>query len=225
MTNFSEEIFLKRDLNLCPYQAAIDKMQHIVDGIQKGTNRQTAWFTSHPPLFTAGTSAKKEDLLNPKNYPTFNAGRGGQWTYHGPGQRIAYLMMDLTKPHGVIAPRDIRSYVTGLENWLINSLKLLNIDAFTRENRVGVWCYDPITKEESKIAAIGIRISRWVSWHGISLNVRPNLEDFEGIIPCGIREFGVTSLERFYPDIQMDKADSALIESWPHIFGSNLKEM
>lgn len=223
MIQFSDEIIFKRDKNLCPYEVAIEKMQTIVHDIQKKEGPQTLWFTEHPPLYTAGTSAKAEDLLNFHHYPTYKAGRGGQWTYHGPGQRIAYLMMDLSTPHGLIAARDIRSYVKGLESWLIISLNRLNIDAFTREGRVGVWCFDPLTKRESKIAAIGIRISRWVSWHGLALNVMPDLNDFEGIIPCGIRDYGVTSLRQFHPDCSMAEADRALLESWQTVFDSNLQ--
>ncbi|MDF7674920.1 lipoyl(octanoyl) transferase LipB [Acetobacteraceae bacterium ESL0709] len=225
MIHFSDEIIFKRDKELCPYEKALEKMQATVLDIQQGTGCQTLWFTEHPPLYTAGTSARPDDLINPQNYPTYKAGRGGQWTYHGPGQRIVYLMLDLSRPHGLIAPRDIRSYVQGLENWLISALNLLNIDAFTREGRVGVWCIDSLTRQESKIAAIGIRISRWVSWHGIALNVMPELTDFEGIIPCGIREYGVTSLARFDPACSMTKTDSALLTSWSRIFGTELSEV
>lgn len=218
MTHISEEIIWKQDIKRRPYPEALDYMKHLASAIREGTAHQCVWLTEHPPLFTAGTSAKKEDLINPKNLPIYEAGRGGQWTYHGPGQRLAYVMLDLTKTHGIVPPRDLRAYVKGLEAWLIKALSYLGVDSFTRDDRIGVWCIDPHTGQEAKIAALGIRISRWVSWHGVSLNVTPNLDDFSGIIPCGIRDYGVTSLAQFNPFITMDDADRALRRSWNHIF-------
>ncbi|MXV35414.1 lipoyl(octanoyl) transferase LipB [Saccharibacter sp. EH611] len=220
MTHIFEEILWEHDSSLRAYPDACTRMQALVQDIRSKQSPEHIWLTEHPPLYTAGTSAKKEDLLNPQHYPTYDAGRGGQWTYHGPGQRLAYVMLDLTRPHGLIPPRDLRAYVKGLEQWLINTLALLDVDAFTREGRIGVWCIDPTTGQEAKIAALGIRISRWVSWHGISLNVVPNLDDFSGIIPCGIREYGVTSLQRFHPHITMHDADQALRASWESVFGT-----
>lgn len=219
MTQFYKEIIWQQDDTLCPYPNALTFMQQNVEAIAHHQTPQRIWLTEHPPLYTAGTSAKAEDLINPHHYPTFEAGRGGQWTYHGPGQRIAYIMLDLTRPHGTLPARDIRAFVQYLEHWLIMTLESLNIEAFTREGRIGVWCFDAQTGQEAKIAALGIRVSRWVSWHGISLNVAPNLEDFNGIIPCGIRDYGVTSLQRFNPSLTMAEADAALLKNWVALFG------
>lgn len=222
MTQFCKEIIWQCDKTSSSYPDALDFMQNYVAAIHRKEAPQRIWLTEHPPLYTAGTSAKSEDLLNPQNYPTYDAGRGGQWTYHGPGQRLAYVMLDLTQPPSPLPARDIRAFVQMLEQWLITTLGYMNIEGFTREGRIGVWCIDPHTKAEAKIAALGIRISRWVSWHGISLNVAPNLEDFGGIIPCGIKEYGVTSLQRFNPHITMEDADQALSKGWTDIFGPTL---
>ncbi|OOL19833.1 octanoyltransferase [Bombella intestini] len=219
MTQFYKEIIWQTDKKLCPYPEALAFMRQQVEAIHRQQAPQRIWLTEHPPLYTAGTSAKAEDLINPHNYPTFEAGRGGQWTYHGPGQRLAYIMLDLTRQHGPLPPRDIRAFVQILELWLIMSLQDMNIDAFTREGRIGVWCFDAQTGQEAKIAALGIRVTRWVSWHGISLNVSPSLSDFEGIIPCGIRDYGVTSLQRFNPSLHMQEADAALLKNWTSLFG------
>lgn len=172
-----------------PYPAALARMQTLAREIRANEAAERVWLLEHPPLFTAGTSAKAEDLFNPHQYPTYDAGRGGQWTYHGPGQRIAYVMLDLHKPHGEVRARDVRSYVHGLEEWVIRTLATFGLKGECREGRVGVWVIDPATGLEEKIAAIGVRVSRWVSWHGVSINLNPRLSDFEGIVPCGIREF------------------------------------
>ena len=219
MTQFYKEIIWQVDKKLCPYPEALTFMRQQVEAIHHQQAPQRIWLIEHPPLYTAGTSAKAEDLINPHNYPTFEAGRGGQWTYHGPGQRLAYVMLDLTRQHGPLPPRDIRAFVQILERWLIMSLQDMNIEAFTREGRIGVWCFDAQSGLEAKIAALGIRVTRWVSWHGISLNVSPSLSDFEGIIPCGIRDYGVTSLQRFNPSLRMEDADAALLKNWTALFG------
>lgn len=219
MTRFYKEIIWQADKKICPYPEALSFMRQQVEAIHHQQAPQRIWLTEHPPLYTAGTSARAEDLINSQGYPTFEAGRGGQWTYHGPGQRIAYVMLDLTQPHGPLPARDIRAFVQLLERWLIMSLQELGIDAFTREGRIGVWCFDRESGLETKIAALGIRVTRWVSWHGISLNVSPRLSDFDGIIPCGIRDYGVTSLQRFNPALQMEDADRALLKSWTALFG------
>lgn len=224
MIDIFKEIIWETDHSLCPYPDAMERMRRLTQDIHDKKSQERVWLTQHPPLFTAGTSAKKEDLLNPQHYPTYDAGRGGQWTYHGPGQRLAYVMLDLTKTHGRVPPRDLRAYVKGLEEWLIASLASLGIQSFTRDGRIGVWCIDPQTGQEAKIAALGIRISRWVSWHGISLNVSPNLDDFSGIIPCGIREYGVTSLARFDTTLTMDDADHALRTQWEAVFGATAQK-
>jgi len=216
----SNEIFWHRTQTLIPYEQARTEMAETVAAIRAETAPSQVWLLEHPPLFTAGTSANPADLFNPHNYPTYNAGRGGQWTYHGPGQRIAYIMLDLNQPHGPLPARDVRAYVATLETWVIDALAHLGIESFLREGRIGVWTHDPQTKTEAKIAAIGVRISRWVTWHGLSINCAPNLADFDGIVPCGIREYGVTSLERLNPGLTMADLDNALIATWPTHFGS-----
>lgn len=203
-----------------PYPAALTRMQTLAGEIRAEAVEERVWLLEHPPLFTAGTSARPEDLFNPHAYPTYEAGRGGQWTYHGPGQRIAYAMLDLQKPHGTVRARDLRSYVHGLEEWVIRTLAAFGLKGECREGRVGVWILDPKTGLEEKIAAIGVRVSRWVSWHGVSINLNPRLSDFEGIVPCGIREFGVTSFEKLGLETTMAELDAALAENWHAVFGS-----
>ncbi|OUJ00994.1 lipoyl(octanoyl) transferase LipB [Acetobacter cibinongensis] len=203
-----------------PYPFAFARMQEISQKIRQTEAVERVWLLDHPPLYTAGTSAKAEDLFNPHQYPTYDAGRGGQWTYHGPGQRIAYVMLDLHKPHGLIPARDLRAYVHGLESWVIRTLAAFGLQGECREGRVGVWVIDPKTGQEEKIAAIGVRVSRWVSWHGISINLRPNMADFEGIVPCGIRDYGVTSFEKLGLTVSQDQLDAALAENWQAVFGS-----
>ncbi len=199
------------------YEFALERMRERAAAIRAGTAEELVWLVEHPPLYTAGTSASAADLQEPDRFPTYEAGRGGQWTYHGPGQRVAYLMLDLQKTHGLIPPRDIRSYVTGLERWVIATLKGFGIKGETREGRVGIWVVTGT--EEKKIGAIGVRVSRWVSWHGLALNVHPDLTHFGGIVPCGIREHGVTSLADLGVDASMDEVDAALRENFSAIFG------
>lgn len=214
-----EKISWKREKTPVPYDRALAVMQQRIEAIRAGETAEHLWFLEHPRLYTAGTSARAEDLVNPEGLPTFKAGRGGQWTYHGPGQRIVYVMLDLQKPHGPTKPRDLRSFVQGLERWIISALSRLGIAGRTEEGRIGVWVDDPLTGCEAKIAALGIRVSRWVSWHGISINLAPDLGDFDGIVPCGIREYGVTSIARFHPGMTMADLDDALLASWPDHFG------
>src|SRR5580704_13718333 len=194
--------------------AAIAAMQERVAAIRAGTASELVWLVEHPPLYTAGTSARPEELTDPTRFPTFNAGRGGQWTYHGPGQRTAYVMLDLTRRHGSVPAQDIRCYVNGLEEWLIRTLDRFNVKGERREGRVGIWVTDPATGVESKIGAIGVRVSRWVSWHGVALNVEPDLTHFSGIVPCGVREHGVTSLASLGHPVTMHDADVALRAAW-----------
>ena len=219
-----EEILWTSSPGLTPYPDALAFMEERARAIHQGTAAPLVWLVEHPPVFTAGTSAKDADLYNPHGYPTYDAGRGGQWTYHGPGQRLGYVMMDLTKPNGTVPPRDLRAFVAGLEGWMIDALARLGVTAFTREGRIGVWTVDPLSGLEAKIGALGIRVSRWVSWHGVSINVSPDLDDFDGIVPCGIREFGVTSLQRFDSSLTMKDLDDALAAAWPGRFGSNPQE-
>jgi lipoyl(octanoyl) transferase len=206
---------VKKDFT--PFEDALTRMKARAHAIHEGTASELIWLVEHPPLYTSGTSAKREDLEDPDRFPTYEAGRGGQWTYHGPGQRVAYVMLDLTKPHGTVPARDVRAYVLGLEHWVIATLQEFGVHGETREGRVGIWVVQPDGSED-KIGAIGVRITRWVSWHGLALNVNPNLEHFSGIIPCGIREHGVTSLKALGVNASMDDVDSALARTWAKIF-------
>jgi lipoyl(octanoyl) transferase len=206
------------DDGLTAYPDALDAMKARVDAIRNGTAGELVWMVEHPPLYTAGTSAKPAELVDPERFPAFNAGRGGQWTYHGPGQRTGYVMLDLMRPHGTVPPRDIHCYVHGLEEWLIRTLDRFNVKGERREGRVGIWVADPSTGGESKIGAIGVRVSRWVSWHGVALNVEPNLSHFGGIVPCGLPQFGVTSLAALGIPATMHDADVALRAAWTEVF-------
>ena len=207
------------DAGLTPYPDALAQMQARAAAIRAGTAGQQVWLVEHPPLYTAGTSASPADLQDPGRFPTFDAGRGGQWTYHGPGQRTGYVMLDLTQPHGQVAPRDVRSYVTALEEWLIRTLRQFGVTGERRDGRIGIWVADPATGGESKIGALGVRVSRWVSWHGVALNVAPELDHFAGIVPCGIREHGVTSLKALGVAATMAEVDAALRSQWGGVFG------
>jgi lipoyl(octanoyl) transferase len=204
---------------LTPYPEALATMRERVAAIRAGTAPELVWLLEHPPLYTAGTSANPADLTDPHCFPTYQAERGGQWTYHGPGQRIAYVMLDLTRPHGSVSARDVRSYVHGLEEWLIRALGRFGITGERREDRIGVWVADRSTGTEAKIAAIGVRITRWVTWHGVALNVAPDLGHFAGIVPCGISQHGVTSLAALGVPATLAEADAALQATWPEVFG------
>lgn len=194
-------------------------MQARAAAIRAGTASELVWLLEHPPLYTAGTSATPEGLVAPDALPIFRAGRGGQWTYHGPGQRVGYVLIDLDSAHGSVRPRDIRAYVEGLEAWLIGALDHFNVKGERRPGRVGIWVADRARGTEAKIAAIGVRVTRWVTWHGVSLNVAPNLAHFEGIVPCGISEHGVTSLAALGLPVTIPDADVALREAWADVFG------
>jgi lipoyl(octanoyl) transferase len=202
---------------LTAYPDAVATMERIAGGIAAGTEPETVWLVEHPPLYTSGTSAKPGDLLDAR-FPVFETGRGGQFTYHGPGQRVAYVMLDLNR-----RGRDVRVFVQNLEAWVMAALAEFNVTGETREGRVGVWVKRPDKGEgyEDKIAAIGIRLRKWVSFHGISLNVEPDLSHFSGIVPCGIAEqkFGVTSLVDLGLPVTMDDADVALKKSFGDVFG------
>lgn len=202
---------------LLDYPAALAAMETRAAAIRAGTAGELAWLVEHPPLYTAGTSARGEDLLD-AGIPTYRTGRGGQWTYHGPGQRVAYLMLDLGRPHQGVPARDIRAYVAGLEAWLIDALAAFGVRGETRAGRVGIWVADGAG--ESKIAAIGVRVSRWVSFHGVALNVSPDLGAYGGIVPCGIRGHGVTSLAALGIDVPMAAVDAALRTSFDRVFGN-----
>ncbi len=194
------------------YPVAVARMEREAEAIAKGQAPERVWLLEHPPLYTAGTSASPRDLVTPDRFPVFKTGRGGQYTYHGPGQRVAYVMLDL-KRRG----QDVRAFVAGLEAWIIDTLAALGVEGERREDRVGVWVARP--GREDKIAAIGIRVRRWVSFHGISLNVAPDLCHFDGIVPCGVREHGVTSLADLGIAASMSEVDAALHASFERIFG------
>jgi lipoyl(octanoyl) transferase len=201
---------------LTGYEKAVAAMQTRIAAIRAGEEPELVWLVEHPPLYTAGTSALPEDLRDPR-FPTHASGRGGQWTYHGPGQRVAYTMLDLTRPHGAVRARDVRAFVHGLEAWMIATLAEFGVKGETREGRVGIWVVSG--SSEAKIGAIGVRVSRWVSWHGLALNVAPELAHFSGIVPCGISEHGVTSLADLGVSATMAEVDTALKTSFTRIFG------
>lgn len=203
---------------LTPYDEALAAMESRVAAIRAGEAGERVWLVEHPPTYTAGTSARPEDLKDAR-FPTFAAGRGGQWTYHGPGQRTGYVMLDLMRDHGTVRARDVRAYVHGLEEWMIRALDRFNIRGERREGRVGIWVANRARGGEEKIGAIGVRVTRWVSWHGIALNVDPDLSHFGGIVPCGIAEHGVTSLHAQGIPTTMEEADSALMAAWKEVFG------
>lgn len=204
---------------LTQYPEALSVMQERVAAIRRGAANELVWLVEHPPIYTAGTSARPEDMRDPGDLPTYSAGRGGQWTYHGPGQRIAYVMLDLARRHGTVRSRDAHAHVRGLEEWVIHALERLGVRGERREGRIGIWVTGQVTDQEAKIAAVGVRITRWVSWHGIALNVAPDLTHFRGIVPCGIREYGVTSLAALGVPATMVEADAALRAAWPKVFG------
>lgn len=197
---------------LTSFPEAEARMRDRVNAIAKGMAPEMAWLIEHPPLYTAGTSAKDDGLLSAGGLPVFKTGRGGQFTYHGPGQRVVYVMLDL-KRRG----QDVRGFVRQLEDWLIGALSDFNIRGERREGRTGVWVQRGA--REDKIAAIGIRLTRWVSWHGIALNVDPDLSLYRGIVPCGIREHGVTSLVDLGLPVTMADADVALRKHFEAVFG------
>jgi len=198
------------------YPDAVAFMEARAKAISEGEAGELIWLIVHPPLYTAGTSAKPADLVTPDRFPVYAAGRGGQYTYHGPGQRVAYVMLDVRRRGG-----DVRAFVHDLEAWLIDTLAAFGVTGETRSDRVGVWVRRPERGAgvEDKIAAIGIRLRRWVSFHGISLNVAPDLEHFSGIVPCGVRHHGVTSLADLGIAATMEDVDRALRSAFDKRFG------
>lgn len=198
-----------------PYLETLAAMEARAAAIAEGRAPEAVWLLEHPPLYTAGTSARPEDLLDAR-FPVFPAGRGGQYTYHGPGQRVAYVMLDLTR-----RGRDVRCLVQGLEQWVIDTLAAHNVTGERREGRVGVWVQRPdrAVGREDKIAAIGVRVRKWVTFHGISLNVSPDLGHYGGIVPCGISDQGVTSLEDLGLLVSLPEVDSVLRRRFEAVFG------
>jgi lipoyl(octanoyl) transferase len=208
------------------YADALEFMENRVARIAAGEADEAVWLLEHPPLYTAGTSAQPEDLTDPDRFPVFQAGRGGQYTYHGPGQRVAYVMLDLNR-----RDRDVRKFVCALEDWVIATLADFNVRGERRDGRVGVWVTRPDkapnpdgSVREDKIAAIGVKLRRWISFHGISINLEPDLSHFEGIVPCGIREHGVTSLVDLGLPVTMADLDAALVSRFDEIFGDLTKK-
>jgi len=223
---------------LVGYEEAVAVMEARVAAIAERRAPELVWLVEHPPLYTGGTSAQDADLVQPSRFPVFRTGRGGQYTYHGPGQRVAYVMLDLARRSSAGQGPDLRRFVAALEAWLIGTLDRFNIRGERREDRVGVWVRrseqrpsegDPPREDgapgqgdapwEDKIAAIGIRVRRWVTFHGISLNVEPDLSHFDGIVPCGVREHGVTSLVDLGLPVTMHDADVALRAAFEEVFG------
>ena len=195
---------------LVDYALALERMERRVAEIRAGTAPELIWLVEHPPLYTVGTRAKPADLLTPDRFPVYQTGRGGEYTYHGPGQRVVYVMIDLTR-----RGRDVRRFVAGLEAWIIAALARFNVTAEVRDGRVGVWVPRPAMGREDKIAAIGVRVRRWVSYHGLAINVDPDLTHFSGIVPCGLSAFGVTSLADLGYPVTLTDMDVALHETLP----------
>jgi lipoyl(octanoyl) transferase len=203
-----------------PYQEALSFMERRVAAIRAGEARECVWLLEHPPLFTAGTSADPSELMNPERFAVFEAGRGGRYTYHGPGQRVGYVMLDLDR-----RGRDIRCFVHALEGWMIETLAGFGVAAHRAPGRIGIWVGEGAN--EAKIGALGVRVKRWVTLHGFALNVAPDLSHFGGIIPCGIAAFGVTSLAELGKQIPMTMVDAGLKRSFPsflNALGNQCKE-
>ena len=211
-------ISLKVEPGLLPYPEAPAAMDARANAIHAGEAPEMVWFVEHPPLYTGGTSAKETDLIAPDRFPVFKTGRGGQYTYHGPGQRVVYVMLDLAH-HG----KDVRRLVHDLEAWAIKALSTFGVTAERREGRVGLWVARGALRED-KIAAIGVRIRHWVSFHGLSINVEPDLTHYDGIVPCGISGHGVTSLADLGKTADMAAMDDALIATFPEVFGRTLTD-
>jgi lipoyl(octanoyl) transferase len=200
-----------------PYQKAVEQMEARVARIRAGTAPELVWLLEHPPLYTAGTSAVADDLLEAR-FPVHRTGRGGQFTYHGPGQRVGYVMLDLKRRRP-----DVRAFVRDLEEWLIRALARFNISGERREGRVGIWVAD--AAGEAKIAAIGVRVRQWVTFHGVALNVEPDLSHYEGIVPCGVREHGVTSMAALGVAASMEEVDMALRAAFSEVFDRAMMEI
>ncbi|SPF75473.1 Octanoyltransferase [Aliiroseovarius pelagivivens] len=207
--------------DLVDYETAVARMEAHADAMARGEAGELIWLLEHPPLYTAGTSANPRDLVAPDRFPVHESKRGGQYTYHGPGQRVAYVMLDVGK-----RGRDVRAFVAALEEWVIKTLAEFNVTGERRDGRVGVWVVrddKPLTAlgqpPEDKIAAIGVRLRKWISFHGISINVEPDLEHFSGIVPCGISEHGVTSLVDLGLPVTMEDLDVALRRVFDEVFG------
>jgi lipoyl(octanoyl) transferase len=208
-----EDIEWRVSEGLTPYADALAEMEARAAAVREGNAPELVWLLEHPPLFTAGTSADPAELFNPMGFPVLEAGRGGRYTYHGPGQRVVYLVLDLEK-----RGKDIRCFVHSLEGWMIAALGDLGVPARREPGRIGIWTGEGA--KEAKIGAIGVRVRRWVTMHGLSINVAPDLSHFAGIVPCGIAEYGVTSLASLGLDPSMERLDSALERNFPWFLNS-----
>lgn len=195
------------------YDHALDEMNRRADAIRAGTASELIWLLEHPPLYTAGTSADPAELFNPQGFPVYVAGRGGRYTYHGPGQRVGYVMLDLEK-----RGKDVRRYVHALEGWVIDALARFDIDAYRIAGRIGIWVKDK--GEDAKIGAIGVRVRRWVTMHGFAVNVDPELSHFSGIVPCGIADAPVTSIDAIGKSERQTEFDLALQQGLDHFLTS-----
>jgi len=195
------------------YPDALAAMEARVEAIREGHEGELGWLLEHPPLYTSGTSAKAEDLLVPDRFPVYETGRGGQYTYHGPGQRVAYMMLDLRQ-----RGQDLRRYVWQLEEWIIQTLNAFDIKGGRRDGRIGIWVLKPDGRE-AKIAAIGVRVRRWITLHGIAINLDPDLSHFTSIVPCGLQGYGVTSIADLGGQASMADLDETLMASFETVFG------
>ncbi len=201
------------------YDKALEVMQSTVKKIQNGEDAQTLWFLEHNDIYTAGTGANEDDLLDDKGFPVYKTGRGGKHTYHGPGQRIAYVMLDLKELHD--GKPDLRKFVNQMEEWIIDSIAVFGIKGERRKGRIGIWVVGKDGKE-CKIAALGVRVEKWVSYHGVAINLNTKLENYSGIIPCGITEYGVTSMLEEGVDVSLKELDAVLLEKFQKVFGVGL---
>ncbi len=212
MSSLENDIEWKITKDPVDYEQALTEMDQRAAAIRTHSARELIWLLEHPSIYTCGTSAKPDDILIPHKCPIYQTGRGGQVTYHGPGQRIAYVLLDLEKRNP-----DIRAYVRQLEDWVIQTLKTYQIQAYRRDNRIGLWV--PRTNSiDDKIAAIGVRVKKWVSLHGLAINVHPDLSYYQGIIPCGIKEHGVTSMKELGHNIKLEDMDKILKETFYKVF-------
>ncbi|TWJ09323.1 lipoyl(octanoyl) transferase LipB [Altererythrobacter ishigakiensis] len=207
-SEITDAIEWRRETRQVPYREALSEMEQRNAAIAAGDARELVWMLEHPPVYTAGTSAARDELLDPR-FEVVEAGRGGRYTYHGPGQRVGYILLDLTE-----RGKDVRCFVHGIEQWVISTLDTFGIESWAVDGRVGIWTTD-IDGREAKIGAIGVRVRRWVTMHGFSVNLDPDLSHFTGIVPCGIDEFGVTSLKRLGLDITPQQWDEALMAKAP----------
>ncbi|WFL78170.1 lipoyl(octanoyl) transferase LipB [Altererythrobacter arenosus] len=211
------EIEWRREYNRVGYRDALAEMERRNAAISAGDERELIWLLEHPPVYTAGTSAASDELLDPR-FEVIEAGRGGRYTYHGPGQRVGYVLLDLNR-----RGKDVRCFVHSIEQWVIATLADFGVESWAADGRVGIWCKD-VDGSEAKIGAIGVRVRRWVTMHGFSVNLAPDLSHFGGIVPCGIEEFGITSLAKLGLDISPEQWDEALIGKADDFFAMLAKE-